>query len=65
MKLQIHNVVKITANPVAEFTRANGLAQSHEFKTRTFIIEDNKGQKFEIDVFAEIDVDLTCENLNT
>jgi hypothetical protein len=61
MKLQLHNVQKITLKRIEEFTRANGKSKHHDFKTLTIIIEVD-GQKFEIDLFSE--QDLTIENLN-
>jgi hypothetical protein len=62
MKLQLHNVQKITLKQIKEFTRANGKSTYHDFKTLTIIIEVD-GQKFEIDLFSE--QDLTIENLNS
>ena len=61
MKLQLHGVVQISVKPIKEFTKENGLAKYSDFKTRQIVIEDEKGQKFEIDLFSESDLELTYE----
>jgi hypothetical protein len=63
MKLSLHKVVKISIKKIEEFTRENGKSTSHDFKNCTIIIENDKGENFEIDLYSE--QDFTIENLNS